>query len=121
MNLVFVPETGAARTIEIVGTNTPAKWTVTIDGADATPATQTSASPGQVKVHAGDKITWKVTGSNHGIVFPTQAAAEKLFAFDTAQGQTLGASSAKAGFTWGTNGFGAGKTLAVGTVKAQSE
>jgi plastocyanin len=117
MTLQFEREVGAARVVEITGTTSGARWTVKVDGTDVTPATQTSASPGQVKLHAGDKVTWTVTGSNHGIAFPTQAAAEAMFTFDASMGKPLGASTAKPGFTWGTGSFGATTTLAVAAVK----
>src|SRR5436305_15143190 len=70
MTLQCSRESGAGRTVEITGTASGARWTVKVDGTDVTPATQSSASPGQVKLHTGDKVTWTVTGSNHGIVFP---------------------------------------------------
>src|SRR5260221_91077 len=118
MTLVFVRETGAGgRSIEIVGTGSTTLWTVTVDGTTVTPGTQTKASPGQVKVQAGDKITWKVGGTKHGIVFPTQGEAEALFSFDQNQGKPLGASTDVTGYKWGTAGF-RNTTLAVATVKA---
>jgi plastocyanin len=117
MTLQFERESRAVRKVEITGTSSGARWTVKVDGTDVTPATQTSASPGKVKLQDGDEVTWNVTGSNHGIVFPTQAEAEAVFAFDKTMGKPLGASTAKPGFTWGTGNFGATTTLAVATVK----
>jgi plastocyanin len=117
MTLEFVREAGAARMIDINGTNNTDRWTVTINGTDVTPPTQSLTNPGQVKVHVGDTVTWRVTGSNHGIVFPTQAAAEALFAFDAGQSKPLGASTAVTGFAWGTGAFDPTTTLAVATVK----
>ena len=120
MTLIGVKEDGTGRTIVIDGTSNTKKWAVTIGGADKTPPTQTAANPGELKLHAGDKITWKVTGSNHGIVFPTQAAAESFFKFDTTQGKTLGASTAVTNYKWGTAvfaGTNAGVILAVAEVK----
>jgi hypothetical protein len=75
-----------------------------------------------VKVHAGDKITWKVEGGTHGVVFPTQADAEALLEFDTDEGQTLDDRTEITGFTWGTDkNFGGGTTLAVAKVRTVSD
>jgi plastocyanin len=110
MTLIGVKEDGTGRTIVIDGTTSTSKWTVTIDGADKTPRTQTAANPGEVKLHAGDKITWKRTGSTHGIVFPTQTAAESFFKFDTAQGKTLAPSTRVPNYKWGTAAFDGSST-----------
>jgi plastocyanin len=119
MTLAFVREAGAGgRNVQIIGTGNMARWTVKVGVTDVTPAVQTAASPGQVKVQAGDTVTWTVTGNDHGIVFPTQAEAEALFAFDLKQGKPLGPSTDVSGFKWGTKDFSATTTLAVATVKA---
>jgi hypothetical protein len=117
MTLEFVREDGPGRKVEITGNNSTTLWTVKIDDKDVTPGTQTDKKPGQVKLHVDDKITWKITGSTHGIVFPTQKDAEAMFDFDPKQGKPLGKSTAVTGFTWGTDKFSAADPLAVATVK----
>jgi len=117
MTLEFVREDGQGRKVEITGDNSTSLWTVKIDGKDVTPGTQTDKNPGQVKLHVGDKITWKITGSTHGIVFPTQKDAEAMFDFDAKQSKPLGKSTSVTGFTWGTDKFSAADPLAVATVK----
>ena len=104
----------------IDGTSNNNKWTITINGAEKPTPTQTAANPGEVKLQAGDKITWKVTGSTHGIVFPTQKEAEAFFKFDTTQGKTLEDSTKVTNYKWGTAAFDgteAGVILAVAEVK----
>src|SRR5687768_17529040 len=61
MTLKFVREAGAARSVEVIGEASATKWTVKINGEDATPPTQTLNSPGVVPVHVADTITFKVS------------------------------------------------------------
>jgi hypothetical protein len=117
MTLQFEREEGTGRMVEITGNNSTTLWTVLIDGQVKTPPTQTKEAPGKVLLHVGDKLTWKVTGSTHGIVFPTQQAAEAMFEFDLKMSKPLRDDTLVAGFTWGTARFSAADPLAVATVK----
>jgi len=117
MTLEFFLVEGKGRKVEITGNNSTTLWTVIIDKKDETPGTQTDKKPGRVDLHVGDEIIWKITGSTHGIVFPTQKDAEAMFEFDTKMSKTLDKSTAVTGYTWGTAKFSAADPLAVATVK----
>ena len=118
MTLEFSTEasTGTPQNVEIIGTASGARWTVTIDTVDKTPPTQTKANPGKVTLRTGDNVTFRITGNTHGIAFPTQTAAEAMFNF-AADGKPLGMSNAVPGYKWGTGDFGAGTLLKKATVK----
>lgn len=117
MTLEFLREDGEARDIEIIGGGNVSKWTVKIDGTDVTPEPQTLTNPGQVRLHDEDRITWKVEGFAHGLLFATKQEAEALFEFDTNEGQPLDDRARLPDFNWGTESFGPGTTLAVATVR----
>lgn len=121
MTLKFVREAGTARSIEVIGQTSPAKWTVKIDGIDATPPTQTLNSPGTVAVHVADTITFKVKNPRHGILFLSEDLARRFLDFDEAAGKPLDDRPPKGEFDWGTDKFnGPSDVLAIAKVREAS-
>jgi len=119
MTLKFVRETGEARSVKVIGQANTSRWTVTIDGQDATPATQTLANPGVVAVHVADTIEFKVETSLHGIIFLSEELARGFLDFDKGAGQPLDNRPPKGEFDWGTEKFdGPDDVLAVANVRA---
>jgi hypothetical protein len=88
MMLTLSFEKGTARTIEIVGKNSGAKWFVTIDGA-AAPDGSGGKNGDTIKVHSGDTIVWKITDANHGVAFAEQDLAEAMLTFDKPDPKTM--------------------------------
>ncbi len=118
MTLRFVREAGAARSVEVTGQTNITKWTVKINGQDATPLTQTLNSPAAVAVHPADTITFKVENPRHGILFLSEQLARGFLEFDEAAGKPLSERPPKGNFHWGTDKFsGPNDILAVAKVR----
>jgi len=101
MTLKFVREAGSARSVQVIGQVNSTRWTVKIDGQDATPPTQTLDNPGIVPVHVSDTIAFKVENPRHGILFLSEDLARRFLDFDEADGKPLDDRAPKGEFDWG--------------------
>jgi hypothetical protein len=88
MMLTLSLEKGDTRKIEITGKNTGAKWFITINGKPAQDGNG-GKNGDTIKVHSGDKITWRITGARHGVAFAEKDLAQAMLDFDTEAGKPL--------------------------------